>query len=423
MISTLGLFISVSLLLAVLMAVLVVLPWLRHTQSHAGGDNRLMALNIEVFHERLAELHADKSEGLIDELHYHSQKTELERQLLDAQQHTQVLRSPSRMSRLIIIIWIPLLAALAYVMVGDRTPVFKLWQAQDQLGQVADDLLTGSIDTPPEWAVQDASALISAMQTNVHHNAHDPQRWMRLSEVFVSLEATDSALEALARAHRLAPTDQDIAATYAQVSFFARGGRLDAEARQVLATLLSQNPDHEGAKMLMAMGEVRAGNFVAAQDWIANLRASIAAKPGDHSAALASLDDLKATVENQQAQAAQGVEVRVSIAQSLLMQIQADDVLFVAIRDIAGGPPVAATRVPASEFRQGQTQVRLSDLDAMLPELTLSNARAEQTQLAVSARISHTGDADAQSGDLTANPVILTQDQTEVSIEINQQIP
>ncbi|WP_204304187.1 hypothetical protein, partial [Stenotrophomonas maltophilia] len=83
--------------------------------------------------------------------------------------------------RAIIIIWIPILVVIAYVMTADRTAVFTLWQAQDKVGQVADDLLTGKIDVPPEWAAKESTALISAMQTNVHRHADDANRWMRLS--------------------------------------------------------------------------------------------------------------------------------------------------------------------------------------------------------------------------------------------------
>ena len=85
---------------------------------------------------------------------------------------------------------------------------------------MADDLLTGKIDVPPEWAAKESTALISAMQTNVHRNADDANRWMRLSELFMMLEAQPQALEALARANRLQPDNEEIALTYAQTNFF-----------------------------------------------------------------------------------------------------------------------------------------------------------------------------------------------------------
>lgn len=422
--STLSLFIALSLLVAFMIAIIVIMPWLRGSRvQNKPVDNQLLAINVAVFRERLAELKTDKESGTIDESHYDNQKLELERQLLDAQREIAPMRNPGIKSRLILVVWVPLLAALAYILIGNRAPVFELWAAEDKVGQVADDLLTGKIDQPPAWAIENGSQLISAMQTNVHRHADDPDRWMRLSELFLSLEATPSAIEALSRAYRLSPDNEEIATTYAQVSFFANGGQLDANSRRVLEELLAKNPQHEGAQMLMAMGEARSNNFEQAQGWIRRLRASIAAKPGDHTQALSSLDELSANIVVQQQQASEGIDVTVTINSSLLPLIKADDVLFVAIRDVKGGPPFAAKRLPISVIKQGEASVSLSDLDAMMPDRTLQSARADDTQLAVIARISHTGNAIAESGDMSANPVVVTTGQNQVNIEINQQVP
>ena len=422
--STFGLFIALSLFIALILALIVIMPWLRASRLREKPvDNQLLDINIAVFRERLIELQSDKDNGTIDDAHYQNQKTELERQLLDAQREVTPMVAPGIKIRLIIMVWVPVLAGLAYFLVGDRTPVFDLWTAEDKVAQVADDLLTGKINQPPAWAIEDGTQLISAMQTNVYRHADDPDRWMRLSELFLSLEATDSAIEALSRAYRLSPDNEEIATTYAQISFFANKGQLDASSRRVLQDVLAKNPQHEGAQMLMAMGEARGSNFAEAQGWIKRLRESIAAKPGDHSKALASLDELSANVIAQEQQAAQGIEVTVSIDASLLPLVKANDVLFVAIRDVKGGPPFAAKRLPISIIKQGKASIRLSDLDAMMPERTLNSARSDKTQLAVVARISHSGNAIAESGDLSGNPIMISVEQTQVNVEINQQIP
>ncbi|WP_339340903.1 c-type cytochrome biogenesis protein CcmI [uncultured Psychrobacter sp.] len=422
--STIGLFIALSLFMALILAVIAITPWLRAARIKSNPvDNQLLDINVAVFRERLAELKIDKDSGTIDDTHYQNQKLELERQLLDAQREVTPMVAPGIKSRLIVMVWVPVLAAMAYLLIGNRTPVFELWTSEDKVGQVADDLLTGKIDQPPAWAIEDGRQLISAMQTNVYRHADDPDRWMRLSELFLSLEATPSAIEALSRAYRLSPENEEIATSYAQISFFANEGRLDANIRRVLQDVLVDNPQHEGAQMLMAMGEARSNNFDEAQGWISRLRNSIAAKPGDHSRALASLDELSANINAQKAQAAQGVDVTVVVNSSLLPLVKGDDVLFVAIRDVNGGPPFAAKRLPISVIKQGEANISLSDLDAMMPERTLASAREQKTQLAVIARISHSGNAVAESGDLSGNPVVISSDQNQVNVEINQQVP
>ena len=422
--STIGLFIALSLFMALILAVIAITPWLRAARIKSNPvDNQLLDINVAVFRERLAELKIDKDSGTIDDTHYQNQKLELERQLLDAQREVTPMVAPGIKSRLIVMVWVPVLAAMAYLLIGNRTQVFELWTSEDKVGQVADDLLTGKIDQPPAWAIEDGRQLISAMQTNVYRHADDPDRWMRLSELFLSLEATPSAIEALSRAYRLSPENEEIATSYAQISFFANEGRLDANIRRVLQDVLVDNPQHEGAQMLMAMGEARSSNFDEAQGWISRLRNSIAAKPGDHSRALASLDELSANINAQKAQVAQGVDVTVVVNSSLLPLVKEDDVLFVAIRDVNGGPPFAAKRLPISVIKQGEANISLSDLDAMMPERTLASAREQKTQLAVIARISHSGNAVAESGDLSGNPVVISSDQNQVNVEINQQVP
>lgn len=419
-ISTFSLFVGLSLIIAFLAAVMILIPWLRIKKDSA-IDNQLINLNIDVYQSRLHELAADKAAGTINTEQYQAQKTELERQLLDAEQPAAVMQQPSLASKLAIVIGGPVIAGLAYTFISDRTSVYELWQAQDSVGQVADDLLTGKINEPPEWALQDIAGLFSAMQTNVHHNAHDSDRWMRLSNIFLSFEATESALESLARAYRLSPNNEEIAMAYAQMNFFVAEGVLDDSNRRVLLDVLKANPQQEEAQMLMVMGEARVGNYQQAQDWIAKMRTVIEQKPGDQSAELADLDNLAANMQRQQAEAAQDVKVTVTINPSLLPLIQADDVLFVAIRAAAGGPPYAAKRIAISELQQGAIAVSLSDSDAMMPERTLRSARASGEQLVVSARVSHSGNAKSQSGDLSANPIVLTENQ--VNIEINQQVP
>ena len=295
--------------------------------------------------------------------------------------------------------------------------------ATDSVGQVVDDLLTGKIDTPPEWATQDSTALISAMQVNVHHHAHDPNRWMRMSELFMSLEAPKEAIEALSRAHRLDPGNQDIASTYAQIRFFSNDGKLDDITRDVLARLLTQNPKHEGAQMLMAMGETRAGNHAQAKAWVMRLRSAIAAKSGDHSAALASLDEMMQTIDNQAAAQSAGIRITVSVAKDKLAQVSQGDSLFVTVRDVAGGAPYAALRLPVSEIVDGSVVVTLSDNHAMMPGRTISQAREDDVRLSVTARISKSGNATPTTGDLSANPVLIATNQNTTVITINQVVP
>lgn len=418
------LFFSMAAAFSVLMAWVVLLPW---RKKGVDDGNALMAVNVATFKTRLTELDGDHAAGLIEKDEYDGQVLELKRQLLAADTAEQSYRPASKKSRLIVLCWVPILAMLLYLL-GDRTSVFTLWQAQERVGQVADDLLTAKIDTPPEWATSDSTALISAMQTNVHRHAYDPNRWMRLSELFLSLQATPQALEALARAYRLAPDDDTIASTYAQISFFANEGQLTSQSQAVIAKLLAANPTHEGAMMLLAMGETRAGNYEAAQGWVTRLSEQIRQKEGDHSTALASLDRLQAQISTQaqaktnKAPSTQApIKITISVDDSLRSVLTGEESVFVTARANDGTPPYAVKKLPATALNGGEFMTELSDQDAMMAGHDLSKARQTNTALVLGARISATGSATPQAGDYAAESVPL--DGSEFTLHINQPIP
>ncbi len=417
------LFFSVAAALSIGLALVVLYPWLK---SKPIQDNRLMALNVATFYERLAELDNDQQSGLITPKLYDAQVIELKRQLLAAQTQTASYGRTSTKSRMIVLIWIPLLMGLAYLVSGDRTAVMTFWQGQDKVAQVADDLMTAKIDTPPEWAISDSTALISAMQTNVYRHANDANRWMRLSELFLSLDAKEQALQALSRAYRLDPNNDEIASTYAQVSFFANEGQLDNQSRVAIADVLANNPNHEGAMMLMAMGETRAGHYDEARLWVNRLRASITSKAGDHSSALQSLDKLVATIDEQAQKALQSITVNVAIDTGVLGLVESNDVLFVAIiGDTTTGDnaPYAVARLPANQLQNGTATLMLSDSNAMMPKRTLSLAKQQDIPLFLTAKLSKTGNAISQQGDLMAAPIVVPKTANTLDITINQIVP
>lgn len=435
-------FLIAALLLALVLALIVLSPWLRdkHKVARAPQHDQLLSLNIDVFRARLAELGDDYANGRVDDATYTTQKRLLERQLLDisAEPNTVASFVPNWKSYAIFLVWLPFLSAAAYLMIGNRSPVYDLWQAQDRYGNIADDLLTGRIDTPPAEAARDPQALLSAIQTNVYRHADDPMRWYHLSEVYLAVQAPEQAITALQRAYRLSPDDERLALAYAQTRFFGQGGTLDDEARQVVARILQRNPQHEGAQMLMLMGDMQAGDYDNARRWLASLRQQIQSRSGDHTQALNSLSQLAQTIDERAAQAdtqtpasQAALTINVQIAPDLVNQIAPNDSLFVLVRPKAGGAPIAVKKLAAAALAQTQGKadltVTLSDSDSPMPTAKLSQALAANDTLTVLARVSHSGNAMPQTGDLVSSAVELSPNQTQanpaVAVMVNHLVP
>lgn len=400
------LFVSLGLCCAFLLALIAIMPWLWQKSSR---ENRLMAVNIDTFDARINELEEDKRAGLVDDDTYQAQIISLKRQLLAAKSPALRTRTVGVGSRLLVLAWIPILVVLAYYMVDNRTEVWQFWAKKDKLNEVADALLTAKIDTPPDWAAADSAALIAVMQANTHANAADPMRWLRLSELFTSLDAQSQALESLARAYRLNPSDDKVALTYAQLSFFMNDGAVDTQASRALDALLARAPNHESAMMLKVMIAAKNGDKQNARLWVQKLRTAIAQKPEDHSQSLAKLDEFISNLDKK----TNAVLVRVDVGE----YFSRDKVLFVTAVPQNGGAPYAVRRLSRDEFDALGGRVTLNDSHAMLPSRTLSSA---SEPVIINARVSKTGDAMPQSGDIVATPVPMAD---EVSLVANQVLP
>ena len=94
-----------------------------------------------------------------------------------------------------------------------------------------------------------------------------------------SFARPEQAIEAWQGAYRLNP---DICATPSATrkrDFLPKGGVMDDKTRQVVEHILAKSPKHQGAQMLMAMGEMRAGNYAQSRKWVELLRTEIQARP------------------------------------------------------------------------------------------------------------------------------------------------
>ena len=112
-----------------------------------------------------------------------------------------------------------------------------------------------------------------------------------------------------------------------------------------------------------------------------------------------------------------GLKVKVALAPALAAKLPADASLFVIARQPGGPPmPVAVERLPARGF---PVEVTLDDGDSPMPTLRLS----QLDRVEVLARVSASGDAKAQPGDLEAVAKTAGKDSGPVELVIDQVRP
>lgn len=265
--------------LTLVLSVLVVMPWLRRPKERFD----LLHLNVSMFRERLAELEEDYQKKWIERDDYLGRKIDLERQLLavhDVDRSPKMDNTARRVPRIVIglvFLWIPILAFSAYFyLVGQKTlnhqALVSFWAAQDQYAQVADDLMAGKVKQPPVNGIDHGFEVLQAMQVNAYKHPFDAKRWLNLSQFYLSANDLNSALVALAHAYRLTPEDNNIAMMYAQMRFLNEQGKIDTVTQNIVSRILIQNPNHEGALLLMSMAAYRNQQYDDAIHWLQRLK-------------------------------------------------------------------------------------------------------------------------------------------------------
>lgn len=240
--------------------------------------------------------------------------------------------------------------------------------------------------------------------------AREPQAvegWRLLGRARASAGHADAARDAYAKAAALAPDEPDVLVEAAEArALAAPGHRFDAQGLAWLEHALQVQPDHQRARWFLGIAQRQSGDAAAAAKTWEPLLALVdtnTAAPLREQIQLARAEAGLPPLPVEPAAAAQGpsLRVRVSLDPALAERVRLDGnaTVFVVARAPGGSPvPVAAEKHAASELPFTST---LDDNDSLMPTAKLS-ALAE---VELSARLSRSGDATPQDGDLQS-PVL-----------------
>jgi cytochrome c-type biogenesis protein CcmH len=285
--------------------------------------------------------------------------------------------------------------------------------------------------------------LVQRLADRMKAQPEDPNGWVLLGRAYAGMQRFDEAREAFAQAvQRLPQPNASVLADYADVLAMTRGRKLAGEPEAMVKQALALEPDHLKALALAGSAAMQRSDYkTALKHWerarkIAPIDSPFAQglDPGIDAArsrlgmpALAANNvppaaralavdpgQPPAPAAKSAASAAAGPRLRVTVELSpeIAGQVRPGDTLFVFAR-AANGPrmPLAIVRQAATA---GTVQVVLDDASAMAPEMRLSGF----PQVVVGARITRSGNAMPQTGDLEGeSPVTASAGETRVRIE------
>jgi cytochrome c-type biogenesis protein CcmH len=399
---------------------------------------------------RLRMLDQALAAGVLEENEYATKRAALEKTTAAASQTAKEQRSRAAFTALLAIaLLLPASAVLLYRLVG--TP-----QALDP----------ANLAPPPgaEHSAAEMDQAIAGLAAKLKQKPDDAQGWALLARAYQATNRAEESRDAFKEAHEHAPDDADIAVEYAQaLAVAAPDHRLDGEPLSLLESVLEKDPKNQRALWLIGISEYQSADFAKAiatwktllpmlapdSDVARSVRNEIAdaearrdgrEPPAPERApagatgttdvdsngpatAVADADgapDAAETADSGGASAgvAPRLTVSVTIDPKLKGNLDSNATLFVFARAASGPPmPLAIQRLKAGQL---PVTVTLDDSMSMMPAMRLSKF----AEVVVGARVSKSGNAMPQSGDLqTLSPPIASSRSEPIALEINQIVP
>ncbi len=238
----------------------------------------------------------------------------------------------------------------------------------------------------------------------------DHQGWVMLANAYARMGDPTKARDAWEKAVAMAPDDADLRAATAEARARAHPQqRFDARAVEHLRHALKQNPKHQRARLFLGVSLRQQGKPAeAAEAWMPllattegdarnTLRGEIDAARAD--AGLPPLPE-EAAAPAQGTASKEGLVVKVALDPDFAarVRLRGDASVFVIARAVGGPPmPVAVEKHPLSAL---PLTVTLDDADGPMPTAKLSALQ----EVEVIARISESGNAMRQDGDIESAP-------------------
>ena len=352
--------------------------------------------NISIYKDQLGELDADLAAGKLAPDDHARSRAELEARLLadvatpDTAREAPAARAGARRRMLALGAAVPLLAAALYFAVGNP----------ESLRPRAD---------PHAFDLQQLETLVERLAAKMRENPDEPEGWRLLGRSYAALNRFPEAVDAYAKALARKPRDPDLLTDMADVLAMSRPERLQGEPEKLVLRALEIDPEHLKALALAGTAAFERKDYARAERYWRRMLPLVAAGSEDEKQIRGSIEEAR-SLAGSPARAVQG---KVSLSKKLAAQAAPDDVVFIFAR-AAEGPPMPLA-VKRARVRDLPLEFALDDSMAMAPGMNLS----AHARVVIGARISKSGTATPQAGDLQGLSAPVANDARGVSVVID----
>ncbi len=418
------------------------------------------ALNLALYQRRQTELAAALQAGTLAQEQYAQAQAELEQEFARYLHATpQTYPHQGRWLAGLLLLGLPALGITLYQALGNPQALMPAAGVQAPAEAVASPEATPASDTTA--ALQ---PMLAKLAQRLHEQPTDGKGWLMLGRTYAAMERHAEASLAFARAQQLLGDDPDLLFHYAEALGSLQDGRLTGLAGELVLRAIALQPDNPRGLFMAGLATYQTERFaealtywqqlavlvkddpqaspIAAQ-YVAQAQAALLTAapsaavqtPAGVEPASVAVAPASVTVATMPApvptpvlaveaappvvpEALTQISVQVSLAPELQARVPPETTVFVFAR-AATGPrmPLAIQRLRAGDL---PATVTLDDTMSMSPQVKLS----QFSPVLVGARVSFSGNAVAQPGDLEGFSAPLTGPQPGgVTLTIQQPVP
>jgi cytochrome c-type biogenesis protein CcmH len=289
-----------------------------------------------------------------------------------------------------------------------------------------------ALKSPDQVDQKDLAKLAETLADKLQSQPENLQGWVMLGRTYRTLENFDASIKAYDAALKLS-ADDDLQLERIEVIAMQRQGNFDGEPWRVIRDILQKDPQHYGALLTAGSASYSERKYADALKYWEQARKPLEANHPD----LPGLENAIATVRETMglpakaastgsstssgsaaASSALNVSGQISLSAALKAKASPNDAVFVYATPANGDRmPLAIMKTTVSQLPLNFT---LDDSTAMTPDRKLSTAG----EVFIKVRVSKSGNAMPQSGDLTGGsegPVKVGS--KGLKIEIKDQMP
>ena len=399
----------VLIALGIALCVAVVFLWVLLRERKPVTQASQAKANAKVYRDQILDLDREHDSGHISDQEWQQSRDELSLRLLEdtsaVDDPAAKTEKPAIWTAVVLAVALPLGSMGMYMWVGQPEALNPL-----------------ALKTPDQVDPKDLAKMAQTLAEKLKDKPDNLQGWVMLGRTYRTLENFDAALRAYDSALKLS-ADDDLKLERIEVIAMQRQGQFEGEPWNVIREILQRDPQHFGALLTAGSASYAEGKFADALKFWEQARKPLDANNPDleglESAIAAVRERLGMPPTKATPAATSGLNVtgQVNLSASLKSKASPNDVVFIY------ATPANGDRMPLAIFKTTVSQLPLNftldDSTAMTPDRKLSAAG----EVMVKVRVSKSGNAMPQSGDLSGSLGPVKVGAKGLKLEIKDQVP